>query len=89
MADFVWHFSAGGVWDLDLLFVWDLSLDGIWNLSGDFSWLEGLDFVLFSDVLSLGNLVWNLFNGDNWDLLGDLVFFGLIFSHSVGVFVIR
>jgi hypothetical protein len=33
VADFIWHLSAGGVWDADLLFVWDLSLDGVWNLS--------------------------------------------------------
>ena len=89
MADFIWHLSAGGVWDLDLLFVWDLSFDGVWNLSFDFSWLESLDFVLFGNILSLSNLVWDLFDGNNWDLLGDLVFFGLVFSHSVDVCVIR
>ena len=89
VADFIWHLSAGGVWDLDLLFVWDLSFDGVWNLSFDFSWLESLDFVLFGNILSLSNLVWDLFDGNNWDLLGDLVFFGLVFSHSVDVCVIR
>ena len=89
VADFIWYLSAGGVWDLDLLFVWDLSFDGVWNLSFDFSWLESLDFVLFGNILSLSNLVWDLFDGNNWDLLGDLVFFGLVFSHSVDVCVIR
>ena len=88
-ADFVWDLSGGGVWDDDFLLVRDLSLDGVWNLSLDFSWLEGLNFVLFSDVLGVCNLVWDLLDGHNWDLLGDLVFLSLVLSHSVDVSVIR
>ena len=88
MGDSVWHLSGGGVGDLNLDFVWDLSLNGVWDLSGDLNWLKGLDFVLFGDVLSLGDLVWNLLDGHNWDLLGNLVLFGHVFGDSVDVGVI-
>ena len=89
VGDSVWHLSGGGVGDLNLNFVWDLSLNGVWDLFGDLNWLKGLDFVLFGDVLSLGDLVWNLLDGHNWDLLGNLVLFGHVFSDSVDFGVIR
>ena len=45
--------------------------------------------VLFGNVISLGNLVWNLLDGHDWNLFGNLVLFSHVFSDSVGVGVIR
>ena len=85
----VWHLSAGGVWDLDLDFVWYLSGDGVRNLSGDFNWLKGIDFILFSDVVSSSDLVWNGVDINLWYLLGNLVLLGHVFGDSEGDGIIR
>ena len=87
--DLVWHLSGGDIWDSLFNLEWHLSFNGVRDLSGNFDCFESLDLVLFSDVLSLGNLVWNLLNGHNWDLLSNLVLFGNVLSHSVDVSVIR
>ena len=88
MGNSVWNFSACGVRDFDFNFVWYLSFDGVWDLSGNLNWLKGLDFVLFGNVISLSNLVWDLFNGHNWDFLGNLILLGHIFCDGEGVSVI-
>ena len=84
----VWDLSSGSIRDFNLDFVWNLSLDSVRNLFLDFNWLEGLDFILLSDVLSLSNLVWDLLNSHYWNLLSNLVFLSDIISNSVDVSVI-
>ena len=83
VGDGVGDLSAGDEWNLNLDLEWHLSLDLIWNLDVDDDWLKGLDVVLLLDIVSHGNLVWDLIGDDGWDLLGNLVFLGDVLSDFV------
>ena len=89
MSNCVWNFSGGGIRDFDLNLVWYLSFDSVRNFFRNLNWLKGFNLVLFGNVVSLGNLVWDLFNGHNWDFLSNLIFFSHILCDCVSVSIIR
>ena len=87
--DFIWDLFGISVWNLDLDFKWYLSFNSVWDLFFNLIGFEGLNFVFFSHIMSMSNLVWNSLGFNDSNLLWDVVFLSHIVSYVIEVFVLR